>query len=307
MACSTRQGPQPAHPLALTGTGVHQYICHLWATLGRGGHKRGLRKPCWHRANMNFHTDREAWEGGRKEKDGEREGGMRLKRKEGGRESVKKCERGMIAGALQDSPTQPASFPEPWRKRRGRQAAPAATLGWLGIASQPKTLLRLPRAGPGCGHATQLFSRGGWCPAGCQQPPGEGTKRPSIACPRPRGHRRGHVTLACGCWAVTCLVLSPVAGCGEAQRGERGGDGGGGDGGGGGERGGMGATGWGDVGKGGTVPPPQVHVQQTATHQVSRPQSTVYCPALSRVRCPSHCYCRTSDRGKRLSSGLEGS
>lgn len=37
--------------------------------------------------------------------------------------------------------------------------------------------------------------------------------------------------------------------------------------------------------------------------QVSRPQSTVYCPALSRVRCPSHCYCHTSDRGKRLSSG----
>lgn len=54
-------------------------------------------------------------------------------------------------------------------------------------------------------------------------------------------------------------------------------------------------------------PPPQVHVQQVATHQVSRPQSTVYCPALSRVRCSSHCYCHTSDRGKRLSSGLEGS
>lgn len=44
----------------------------LWA--GKG-HKRGLRKPCWHRANMNFHADGGAWEGGRREKrDGERAG-----------------------------------------------------------------------------------------------------------------------------------------------------------------------------------------------------------------------------------------
>lgn len=178
MACSTRQGPQPAHPLALTGTGVHQYICHLWATLGRGGHKRGLRKPCWHRANMNFHTDREAWEGGRKEKDGEREGGMRLKRKEGGRESVKKCERGMIAGALQDTRPDLPRFPS-LGERRGRQAAPAATLGWLGIASQPQTLLRLPRAGPGCGHATQLFSRGAGAPQGASSPLAKGQSAPA--------------------------------------------------------------------------------------------------------------------------------
>lgn len=71
---------------------------------------------------------------------------MKLKRKEGGRESMKKCERGMIAGALQDNPTCPASSPRPWRKRRGRQAAPAVRLGWLWIASQLKILLCLPRA-----------------------------------------------------------------------------------------------------------------------------------------------------------------
>lgn len=74
----------------------------------------------------------------------------------------------------------------------------------------------------------------------------------------------------------------------------------------------MGQEGWmqragGMQGRVALPPPPQVHVQQMATHQVSRPQSTVYCPALSRVRCPCHCYCHTSDRGKRQSSGLEGS
>lgn len=44
----------------------------LWA--GKG-HKRGWRKPCWHRANMNFHADRGAWGKGRKKRDGERLGG----------------------------------------------------------------------------------------------------------------------------------------------------------------------------------------------------------------------------------------
>lgn len=131
--------------------------------------------------------------------------------------------------------------------------------------------------------------REGWCPPGCQKPPGQ-------------------VTLTYGCWVVTCLVLSPeagrVVGCSEDNLV------------------GMvvvgmtvvveGEEGWiqrAEVMQGRVElsPPTQVHVQQTATHQVSRPQSTVYCPALSRVRCPSHCYCHTSDRGKRLSSGLEGS
>lgn len=48
----------------------------------------------------------------------------------------------------------------------------------------------------------------------------------------------------------------------------------------------------------------QVHVQQTATHQVSRPQSTAYCPVLSRWRCQSHCYCHTPYLEMRMSSGL---
>ena len=48
----------------------------------------------------------------------------------------------------------------------------------------------------------------------------------------------------------------------------------------------------------------QVHVQQTATHRVSRPQSTAYCPVLSRWRCQSHCYCHTPYLEMRMSSGL---
>lgn len=147
-----------------------------------------------------------------------------------------------------------------------------------------------------------------WYLLGCQQPPGQGTENPSKASLQPPGDIpvwTGHPDL----WVVTCLVLSPtegrVEGCSEDNLvvmavarmvGMMV----------------MGEEGWmqraeGMQGRVELSPPPQVHVQQTATHQVSRPQSTVYCPALSRVRCPCHCYCHTSDRGKRLSSGLEGS
>lgn len=62
-------------PPSTQGPGVFNTFVtfgQLWA--GKG-HKRGWRKPCWHRANMNFHADGGAWEEGRKKRDGERLGG----------------------------------------------------------------------------------------------------------------------------------------------------------------------------------------------------------------------------------------
>lgn len=143
-----------------------------------------------------------------------------------------------------------------------------------------------------------------WFLLGCQQPNGQGTENPRKASLQPLRDSpvcTGHPDLR----VVMCLVLSPIEGQVEGSSedmlvtrmvGMMV----------------MGEEGWmqragGMQGRAELSPPPQVHVQQTATHQVSRPQSTVYCPALSRVRCPCHCYCHTSDRGKRLSSGLEGS
>lgn len=142
-----------------------------------------------------------------------------------------------------------------------------------------------------------------WCLLGCQQPLGQGTENPSKASlllPEDIPVWTGHPDL----WVMTWLVLSPtegrLEGCSEDNLAGMVG------------MMVMGEEGWmqragGMQGRVELSPPPQVHVQQTATHQVSRPQSTVYCPALSRVRCPCHCYCHSSDRGKRLSSGLEGS
>ena len=188
--------------------------------------------------------------------------------------------------------------------------------GWTGCSSRPdpKYCCAHHKSGPGYHHATQPPSWGGLVPPRVPAAPWPRDKisQQSKSVTPPGTCQWGQVTLTYGCWVVTCLVLSPVVGrvvgCSEDNVV------------------GMvvvgmglgmivmvlGEEGW--MQRAGVMqgrvelsPPPQVHVQQTATHQVSRPQSTVYCPALSRVRCPSHCYCHTSDRGKRLSSGLEGS
>lgn len=177
---------------------------------------------------------------------------------------------------------------------------------WTACGSHPnaKYCCAHHKSAAGYSCATQPLPKEDWCLLGCQQPPDPGTENPSKASLQPPGDSpvwTGHPDLQ----GVTGLVLSPVEGrvrgavrttwwgCQWPMMV-------------------MGEEGWmqragGMQGRAELSPPPQVHVQQTATHQVSRPQSTVYCPALSRVRCPCHCYCHTSDRGKRLSSGLEGS
>lgn len=71
-------------PPSTQGPGVFNTFVtfgQLWA--GKG-HKRGWRKPCWHRANMNFHADGGAWgEGRKKKRDGERLGGNQSGRRVG--------------------------------------------------------------------------------------------------------------------------------------------------------------------------------------------------------------------------------
>lgn len=213
---------------------------------------------------------------------------------------MKKWERRMNVGALlKDDLTDTPHLPGLGGRGRGRQILlPVDHIPPQNIAV-PTTSLDQAAAVP---H--NHLPKEGWCLLGCQQPPAKGQRIPAKQIYSPPGDIpvwTGHPDL----WVVTCLVLSPtegrVEGCREGMAVAR--------------LVGMmvmGEEGWmqragGMQGRVELSPPPQVHVQQTATHQVSRPQSTVYCPALSRVRWPCHCYCHTSDRGKRLSSGLEGS
>lgn len=121
-------------PWATRGVGSPIHLSPLGSS-GQGEHKRGLGKPCWHRANMNFHTDRGAWEGGGKEKGMERgweetevEGGWERKHGEMG----KRDERGGSAGEPN------LTTPSPLEEEEGRQVV---RLGWLWITSQPKILL----------------------------------------------------------------------------------------------------------------------------------------------------------------------
>lgn len=231
------------------------------------------------------------WGERREKRDGEKEQRNRGKAEGEGRNSVKRWRRGMelwgCAGGRQDLESL-----IPLVDEKGRQAAQcpntaAPGQAWSISASCPDPKYCKPHRGLRLCHAVTCGEAGACPGAMSQQTPNPSVKHICRHCggdrrtPRPRG---GYVpaervvrTTGRGWGGDGCDGDEGIRRAGAMQ-------------------GGVEAS-----------PPPQVHVQQVATHQVSRPQSTAYCPALSRVRCPSHCYCHTSDRGKRLSSGLEGS
>lgn len=90
--------PSPL-PLSTQGARGVQYICHLWATLGREGAQAWVEKTVLAQSEHELSRRRRSL-GGRKKKKGWREAGRKPKWKEGGGESMKKWEGWMNVGAL---------------------------------------------------------------------------------------------------------------------------------------------------------------------------------------------------------------